>query len=82
MGWYSRPAAATTAGANMLRPSKITGWRSAARMRAKSGLRNSFHSVTMTSASASCSASIAPAAKLKLGDAGSTRRASVIATGS
>ena len=50
--WYSSPNAAITAGSYKLRPSNTTGVRSAALMASKSGVRNSFHSVTMASASA------------------------------
>jgi hypothetical protein len=43
-------------GSKRLRPSKISGAFSAARMASRSGLRNDFHSVTITSASRTCSA--------------------------
>ncbi len=53
IGKYSIPWAATIRGSYRLRPSKITGVLEL-RLSApsKSGLRNSFHSVTMASASA------------------------------
>ena len=50
MQWYSSPNVATiTTGAYRLHPSNTTGVRSAALMASKSGVRNSFHSVTMAS---------------------------------
>src|SRR5204863_639004 len=51
---YSNPAAFISAGSKRLRPSRITGSFSVARSACRSGLRNDFHSVTMTSASAPC----------------------------
>ena len=47
MQWYSSPNAAITTGSYKLRPSNTTGVRSEALMASKSGVRNSFHSVTM-----------------------------------
>ena len=47
-----KPIERTSFGSYRLRPSKISGFLSLALMVSKSGLRNSFHSVTMTSASA------------------------------
>ena len=50
-----------------MRPSKTTGCFSADLMASKSGVRNSFHSVTTTSASAPSSASAGLAAKCSPG---------------
>jgi VanZ family protein len=53
------------AGSYMLRPSKISGCFSVALMASKSGLRNSFHSVTTSSASAPSSAAAWLSTKLR-----------------
>ncbi len=54
---YVKPWARICSVLNRFRPSKMTGSRISDRMREKSGSRNSFHSVTITSASAPLSAS-------------------------
>ncbi len=54
---YVKPCVRIVSFEYTLRPSKITGERISLRIFAKSGSRNSFHSVTSTSASAPASAS-------------------------
>ena len=49
MQWYSGPKLAISAGSYRWRSSNTTGVRSAVRLASKSGVRNSFHSVTMAS---------------------------------
>lgn len=82
MPWYSSPMRCTSAGSQMLRPSNSTGCLSVAFRCSKSGVRNSFHSVTSSSASAPCSASAALSTKATPRVPSITRRASAIATGS
>ena len=82
MQWYSSPKRAITAGSYRLRPSNTTGVRSTERMPSKSGVRNSFHSVTMASASARYSAAAAESTIDRPGTSPITRAASCAATGS
>src|SRR5690606_39223983 len=56
MPWYSKPCARISAGAYRLRPSMTSGVFSSARMRSRSGARNTFHSVAISKASAPSSA--------------------------
>src|SRR5690606_36053173 len=82
MPWYSKPSARISAGAYRLRPSMITGFSSKARMRSRSGARNTFHSVAISSASAPSSAWYMSSANSTAGLFASNWRACGMAIGS
>ena len=82
MQWYSKPNSRISEGSYRLRPSKTSGERRLFLIESKSGVRNSFHYVTMTSASAPSIAASAESTKLSPGVSLITRAASSRATGS